>query len=167
MGLTTMKLGDKEIKTGLEVGRSVRALSTTQKIEEKIRQEVIEKYGKILSPYEIQQITGKEKERQEKRKASLERSRINILKMKDKAMLIQDIRRAIQAGTLFKRREKPKREEKSEEVIEETTEITQPTVPQSDEQRQPSESEERISQEEVKKGETQSKPNIKPVDFEY
>lgn len=174
-----MKLGDKQIKTGLENARHVRAFSTTEKIEERIRREIIEKYGKILSPYEIQQITGREKERQEKRTDSLERSRVKILKMKDKARLIQDIRCAVQEGTLFKRRKKPKGEVKEiastaiEEKTEEPTETIQPSEEQ--EEQAPPESSEEASQEtepeggkdEEKKDKTKSKPNIKPVDFNY
>ncbi len=99
-----MKLGDKEIKTGLEIAREgQKAVSIVEKIEEGIRKMLIEKFGYILSPYEIGQITGREKDRGKRREDAITRSQWNIMRSKERAMLRGKISRDIQEGKLFEK----------------------------------------------------------------
>lgn len=107
IGVDFMKIGDKEIKTSLELARNdVRAVSTTAKIEERIRKMLVKKFGYILSDYEIGQITRKEKERGDRREESLVRSQWNIMRSKERARLMESLRRDIQEGKLFKKHER-------------------------------------------------------------
>ena len=102
-----MKIGDKVINTGLELARKdVRAVSTMAKIEERIRKMLLEKFGYILSDYEINQITRRENERGNRREESLVRSQWNIMRSKERAKLMESLRRDIQEGKLFKKHER-------------------------------------------------------------
>lgn len=101
-----MKLGDKEIKTGLEIAREGnKAVSITDRVEDEVRKMLIEKFGYILSPYEIGQITGREKNRGKRREDAITRSQWNIMRSKERAMLMEKIRRDIQEGKLFEKEE--------------------------------------------------------------
>ncbi|GEM_PF-6185864 len=102
-----MKIMDKEIKTGLEhVRKGMRATSVIAKIEERVRKMLLEKFGYILSDYEIKQITRRETERGDRRAESLARSQWNIMRSKERAALMDKMRRDIQEGKLFKKHEK-------------------------------------------------------------
>jgi len=102
-----MKIMDKEIKTGLEIVREGRrAVSTTGKIEERIKKMVLEKFGYILSRSEVNQITRRESERDVRKEESLARSQWNMLRSKERAMLKGKIQRDIQEGKLFKKHER-------------------------------------------------------------
>lgn len=102
-----MKIGDKVIRTGLELARKeMRAESVTAKIEQKVRKMLIEKFGYILSNYEIQQIFRRETERGDRRQESLARSQWSIMRSKERARLMESLRRDIQEGKLFKKHER-------------------------------------------------------------
>ncbi len=101
-----MKLGDKEIKTGLEIAREGNtAVSIVGKIEKDVREMLLRRFGYILSPYEIGQITGREKNRGKRREDAITRSQWNIMRSKERAMLMEKIRRDIQEGKLFEKEE--------------------------------------------------------------
>lgn len=102
-----MKIGDKEIKTGLELNRAgVRSPSVITRIETNIRKIILEKFGYILTRSEINQITRRETERNDKKDESLAKSQWNMLRSKERATLKEKIKRDIQEGKLFKKHEK-------------------------------------------------------------
>lgn len=102
-----MKIMDKVIKTGLEQSREgVIATSMIAKIEERVRKMVLERFGYILTKGEINQITRRETERDDRREESLIRSQWNILRSKERATLMGKLRRDIQEGKLFKKHER-------------------------------------------------------------
>ena len=102
-----MKIGDKKIRTGLELARKgTRTDSVTAHIEQNVRKMLIEKFGYILSSYEVEQIFRRETERGDKRQETLSRSQWNIMRSKERARLTEKIRRDAQEGKLFKKHEK-------------------------------------------------------------
>lgn len=84
---------NRDIKSGLDIARKRKASSFTQKIEEKMKAELEKELGPILSEEQKTRITNKEGERKVKQYSSLRRSRLKILRVKEKAILRQEARR--------------------------------------------------------------------------
>lgn len=88
-----MKKTNRDIKSSLEVARKNRAPSFTQKIEEKMKAELEKEFGPILPEQKKSEIAEKEKEARAKQNLALNKSRMKILKMKEKAKTLQEARR--------------------------------------------------------------------------
>ena len=84
---------NRDIKSSLEVARKSKAPSFTQKIEEKMKAELEKEFGPILSEQKKSEVAEKEKEIKAKQGLALNKSRMKILKLKEKARIIQEARR--------------------------------------------------------------------------
>lgn len=84
---------NRDIKSSLEIARKSKAPSFTQKIEEKMKAELEKEFGPILSEQKKSEVAEKEKEIKAKQGLALNKSRMKILKLKEKARIIQEARR--------------------------------------------------------------------------
>ena len=84
---------NKDIRSSLDVARKHKALSFTQMLEEKMKEELEKEFGPIMPEEKKSEIAEKEKEIKAKQGLALNKSRIKILKLKEKARIIQEARR--------------------------------------------------------------------------
>lgn len=83
---------NRDIKSSLEVARKNKAPSFTQKIEEKMKEELEKEFGPIMPEEKRSEIAEKEKEIKAKQGLALNKSRMKILKTKEKARIMQEAR---------------------------------------------------------------------------
>ena len=83
----------RDIKSSMEIARKNRAMSFTQGIEENLKAELEREHGSLLDKNQETEIIEKERKRMAKQSLALKKSRIKILKMKQKVNLIQNTRR--------------------------------------------------------------------------
>ncbi len=82
----------RDIKSSLELGRKQKVPSRTRFIEDKIKKELADDFSHILSENERARIEEKESGRVEAYDLALKRSKIKILRAKEKAKIVQEIR---------------------------------------------------------------------------
>jgi len=82
----------RDIKSGLELGRAQTVPSRTRFIEDKIKKELAAEFSDILSEDERAEIEEKEIRRVEAHNLALKRSKMQILRAKEKARVMQEIR---------------------------------------------------------------------------
>jgi|GEM_PF-3116763 len=82
----------RDIKSSLELGRNRRAPSRTHFIEAAVRKELEGEFREILSDDERAAIEERESRRVEAYKLALKRSKLRILRAKERARILQDIR---------------------------------------------------------------------------
>ncbi|MEW6456338.1 MAG: hypothetical protein AB1410_06470 [Acidobacteriota bacterium] len=86
---------NRNIKSSLDVVRTQKIPSITSRIEEQLKAELEEDFGPILKDEEISEIARKEEERKTKQNLALKKSRMNIIRVKEKAKDTQRIRQAL------------------------------------------------------------------------
>ncbi|MBE0516578.1 MAG: hypothetical protein IBX41_04185 [Methanophagales archaeon] len=82
----------RDIKSSLELGRKQKVPSRTLFIEEKLKKELVEEFGDVLSTEERTEIEEKEMGRVEDYSLALKKSKMKILRAKEKAMIVQEMR---------------------------------------------------------------------------
>jgi hypothetical protein len=90
----------RNIKNSLEVARRQAGPSITSMIEEDLKTGLEQDFGPILTEEERGDIVVKEKERKEIQDAALTKSRMKILKVKERAKETQRIRDALNQGKI-------------------------------------------------------------------
>jgi ABC-type enterochelin transport system ATPase subunit len=90
----------RNIKNSLEVARRQAGPSITSMIEEDLKTGLEQDFGPILTEEERGDIIVKEKERKEIQDAALTKSRMKILKVKERAKETQRIRDALNQGKI-------------------------------------------------------------------
>lgn len=82
----------RDIKSSLELGRAQTVPSRTRFIEDKIKKELADELGDILDEDERAEMEEKEARRIEARNLALKKSRMKILRAKENAKVVQEIR---------------------------------------------------------------------------
>ncbi len=90
----------RDIKNGLDIARQQKIPSITSSIEEDLKTELEKDFGPILTDEERVDIITQEKERKEIQDAALRKSRMKILKVKEKAKETQRVRDALNEGKI-------------------------------------------------------------------
>jgi ABC-type enterochelin transport system ATPase subunit len=90
----------RNIKNSLEIARRQAGPSITSMIEEDLKTGLEQDFGPILTEEERGDIIVKEKERKEIQDAALTKSRMKILKVKERAKETQRIRDALNQGKI-------------------------------------------------------------------
>jgi len=83
----------RDIKSSLELGRQQTVPSRTRFIEDKIKKELADEFSDILSDDERREIEEKEIRRIEAHDLALKGSKMKILRAKEKARVMQEMRR--------------------------------------------------------------------------
>lgn len=82
----------RDVINSLDIVRKKKASSMTEILEENLKAELEESIGPILSEEELDEIVAKEQERRDKQDTALKKSRIKIMKLKERAKLVQKLR---------------------------------------------------------------------------
>jgi hypothetical protein len=82
----------RDIKSGLDLARNQKVPCRTSFIEEKLKKELKDEFGDVLSEDERAEIEEKESRRIEAHNLALKKSRMKVLKQKERGKLIQEVR---------------------------------------------------------------------------
>lgn len=82
----------RDVKSSLEIARKKKAPSFTQKIEDKMKIELEKEFGPIMPEEKRSEVVEREKEIRAKQVLALNKSRMKILRTKEKARIMQEAR---------------------------------------------------------------------------
>jgi hypothetical protein len=82
----------REIKSSLDIGRKQRALCRTFLTEQSILEELQREFGTILSEEEKDATVARERKSLNVRLNAIKKARLNLLKQKEKASLVMNVR---------------------------------------------------------------------------
>jgi hypothetical protein len=101
----------RDVINSLDVVRKQKVSSMTEILEENLKAELEESIGPILSEEELTEIITKEQERRDKQDTALKKSRIKIMKLKERAKLVQKLRQNL--GKYCKTKDEPAKSKES------------------------------------------------------
>ena len=87
-----MMKSSREIKSSLDVARERRAPSMISLLEAKIKKELEDEFGPILTEREKAMIIDRERKNRQARDSAVKKARMKLLKQKEKALLMWRIR---------------------------------------------------------------------------
>lgn len=90
----------RDIQRDLDVTRNQHPISMISAMEDDIKKELEEEFGPFITEEEVQKVAEKEIQRAEKQDLALKKATWNVLRTKEKAKLIQEIRHEIANGRL-------------------------------------------------------------------